>query len=308
MNVLVLGVGGVVSQGIVKVLRSTLDVKIIGACVDQNAAGFQWCDKTLISPYAHDHNFMRWLKSVCTLERVEVILSGVEEVLLELAKNRDELPVCIVSDQDSLITTQDKLRTAWWLRGNDFNYPITVTDKTEVAPMFGTTRHLLIAKQRKGKGSAGLITITNQAELDYALTKTDYIYQEYLKGPEYTVATWSDRAGQVRGCITFRRTLKDGTTVYAEAVDEPTVRDEAIRIATALQPMGPCNIQMKLTERGPVCFEINNRFSGTTPIRARLGWNDVEATLRHYVLGEEARDMSIIMQGRAVRYWAEWYP
>ena len=71
--------------------------------------------------------------------------------------------------------------------------------------------------------------------------------------------------------------------------------------------MGPSNIQMRIARGRPVCFEVNIRFSGTTPIRARLGFNDVEAALRHYVIGEPAKDLSLITSGIALRYWNEMY-
>ena len=43
-------------------------------------------------------------------------------------------------------------------------------------------------------------------------------------------------------------------------------------------------------------------------MRARLGFNDVEATLRHYVLGETARDLPEVKSGQALRLWREIYP
>jgi carbamoyl-phosphate synthase large subunit len=56
-----------------------------------------------------------------------------------------------------------------------------------------------------------------------------------------------------------------------------------------------------------VCFEINVRFSGTTPVRARLGFNDVEAALEHYILGQPDVDLPLITSGIALRYWNEAY-
>jgi len=64
---------------------------------------------------------------------------------------------------------------------------------------------------------------------------------------------------------------------------------------------------MRVHNGRAVCFEINVRFSGTAPIRARLGFNDVEAALRHYVLAEPAADLPLITSGIALRYWNEAY-
>ncbi len=54
------------------------------------------------------------------------------------------------------------------------------------------------------------------------------------------------------------------------------------------------------------CFEINVRFSGTTPIRARFGFNEVEAALRDFVLGEPVT-LPRVTSGAVVRYINELY-
>ena len=103
----------------------------------------------------------------------------------------------------------------------------------------------------------------------------------------------------------LRRELLEGTTYRAEAGEFPEVRRAVVRMAEVLGPMGPSNFQLRLHHGIPVCFEINIRFSGTTPIRARLGFNDVEAVLRHYVLHEPATDLPLVTRGIALRYWNE---
>jgi carbamoyl-phosphate synthase large subunit len=54
----------------------------------------------------------------------------------------------------------------------------------------------------------------------------------------------------------------------------------------------------------PVCFELNVRFSGTTPIRARWGYNDVEAMIREYILDEPVT-LNPLKEGKVYRYYNE---
>lgn len=61
---------------------------------------------------------------------------------------------------------------------------------------------------------------------------------------------------------------------------------------------------MMITERGPVPFEFNARFSGTTPIRAHYGFNEPEMTLRSYRLGEKIEPPRI-GRGVVLRYIEE---
>ena len=44
-----------------------------------------------------------------------------------------------------------------------------------------------------------------------------------------------------------------------------------------MKPYGPMNFQLKFTKNGPMIFEINPRFSGTTPIREKFGLNEYTA-------------------------------
>ena len=46
---------------------------------------------------------------------------------------------------------------------------------------------------------------------------------------------------------------------------------------------------------------------GTTPLRARFGFNEVEWVLRHLILDQPAVDLPVVSSGIALRYWNEIY-
>jgi carbamoyl-phosphate synthase large subunit len=317
LNVLVLGVGGNVSQGILKALAlAKLPCRIVGACVSPQSAGLYLVPKAYISPFANDPNFLDWLIRICRAERIHAIFSGTEQVLSVLAENSAVIQAeCgafpIVSPPEILRLGNDKLATCQWLAQKGFNYPqyALSIDTHSLQALVAQVGFPLLAKPRFGKGSQGIVLVHHQAELEKISTISDYLVQEYLPDAEheYTSGCFSDRNGQVRGVITFRREINAGTSVYAEAGDYPLVHGEAWRIAQALCPLGPCNVQSRLHQNQAVCFEINLRFSGTTPARAHFGFNDVELALRHYVLGEPASDLPLITHGKFARYWNEVY-
>jgi carbamoyl-phosphate synthase large subunit len=66
-------------------------------------------------------------------------------------------------------------------------------------------------------------------------------------------------------------------------------------------------VQLRLVDGRPVPFELNVRFSGTTPMRVQLGFNEVEAALRHFVLGEDELPLADVEEGVVLRYWNEMY-
>ncbi len=318
LPVLVLGVGGNVSQGILKAIAmGSLPCRVVGACVSPLSYGLYTADAAYVSPAARDPAFVPWLVDVCRREGVRAVLSGVEAVLTVLAAHRAAIEHetgarVIVSDPDVLAIGDDKLGTAHWLAAHECHAPQSAdaSDADAVAALVAACGFPLIAKPRAGKGHAGVLVLRTPADLAYAAAQPAYLVQEYLGSDdtEYTAGCYSDRDGRVRGVIAMRRALQEGTTYKAEVGDYPAVRAEAARIAAALRPMGPSNVQLRVTDDGrPVCFEINVRFSGTTPMRAHFGFNDVEAALRHYVLDEPAADLPHITAGVALRYWNEIY-
>lgn len=317
LNVLVLGVGGNVSQGILKALNlSSLSCRVVAACTSPESFGLFTSVRSYVSPTAHAPEFLPWILDVCRREEVHSVLSGVEPVLDALLQHSDAIStstgaICLTNAPRAVEVGRDKLRTCEWLRDHGFNYPAFASsdDADGLQALAKTSGFPLLAKPRAGKGSSGIFLIREPESLRRVRDLPDYVVQEYLgdDSTEFTVSCFTDRDDEVRGIIVLRRRLLQGTTLVASAGHYPELRREAERIAAALRPRGPLNIQMRIHRGKPVCFEMNVRFSGTTPMRARLGFNDVESALRHYVLGEPAADLPLITEGHVLRYWNELY-
>jgi carbamoyl-phosphate synthase large subunit len=332
LNVLVLGVGGNVSQSIQKALRLVpLEIRLLAACISPASTGLHVADRAFISPLAADPDFVPWLLELCAQERIDAVLSGSEIVLETIAPHAAEIElrtgaVCIVSTPDVLRTGRDKLLTARWLESKGLPVPgyADLADVGAVASLVEKCGFPLIAKPRYGKGGDGILIVRDRSDLDRVLgaedlslrelvgetlTASDLVLQQYLgsERDEYTAGCFCDRSGRLLGTIVMRRRLHAGTTVAAELGEFPEVSEVAGAIAAALGPLGPCNVQLRVHDGNPIPFEINPRFSGTTAMRARMGFNEVETALRHFVLGEDAAAMEPRPSGVALRYWNELY-
>lgn len=326
LNVLVLGVGGNVGQSIQKALAvARMPVRVVAACISEDAAGLYLADRAYVSPLAESPEFLPWLLDVCARERIEAVFSGSELVLEVLARVASEVraqtgAVCIVSDQQVLRTGRDKLLTCRWLAEQGLPVPAFahLSDSAAVRTLVQRCGFPLIAKPRFGKGSDAILTIRDERQLDevveatemvLARPSTEMVLQEYLgsEHEEFTAGCFCDADGHLAGTIVMRRRLHLGTTGVAELGAFPEVREVASSIVTALRPLGPCNVQLRMRSGSPVPFELNPRFSGTTALRARMGFNEVEASLRHFVLGEPAPSMNDVGSGYALRYWNEVY-
>lgn len=318
IHILVLGVGGNVSQGIVKALRKTdLDIHITGACVSPVSAGLYMCDEAFLSPYAKEECFISWLAEICNRQKIDMIVTGVEEIIREIVRQKQYLErragaVFVASSYEQLKTGQDKLLTARWLKENGCNYPAfcEAGDAGGAAELVKRIGFPLLAKPRRGKGSHGIYVLHDEEELKKLDSLENYVLEEYIGSSdhEYTVGCYCSRNGALMDVIAMRRRLKNGTTVWAEVVENEAIRREAEKICRAFCPKGPLNLQMRLNAEGePVCFEMNVRFSGTTAMRANFGFCDVEAMVREYVLGEPIENCFHVMPGEAYRYDEELY-
>jgi len=314
LTVLVLGVGGNVGQGILKALdQADLECRVLAACVSPLGAGLYGADRSFVSPRADHEEFLPWLTAVCVDESVDAVLSGSEPVLDALARHAEQLrtdtgALSVVSRPDVLEVGGDKLRTARWLEQQGLAFPRSADrdDDAALSALAAECGFPLVAKPRAGKGAVGVSTIADEDALGCLERGAGVMVQEHLEGEEFTVGCLSDRDGQVAAAVAMRRELMQGTTYRAEAGEFREVRAEAMAIARALRPAGPLNVQLRVAGGRPVAFDLNVRFSGTTPARARLGFNEVEAALRHFVRGEPIEPAEVT-QGTVLRYWNELY-
>ena len=154
----------------------------------------------------------------------------------------------------------------------------------------------LIVKPRVGARSVGVVKVQTKDELARALAPGDgLMIQECVatERAEYTVGTLTFE-GRCEASIVMRRDLRDGNTYRAYVEAFPELNVEVRRMAEALGSHGPANFQFRLDAQGRAkVFEINGRFSGTTPLRMRAGFNEVEMVLRRFLRGEPIKQPSV---------------
>jgi carbamoyl-phosphate synthase large subunit len=317
INVLVTGAGGPLGQSIMKATkRADLPCRIVATDRQPLSVGFQWSDCYYVLPSAEELEYLPRLRSLCRSESVDAILIGSEGEMHVLAGVKDSFEretgtKAIVSPPEVLKISSDKWETVNFLASNRLNHPRSAIPE-EVDQLESLVSDLgfpLIVKPRVSSGSKGMFKVYNRHELEATLRLVKQpVVQEYLQpdDEEYTCAVFVDQDGQTQGSIVMWRELAAGLTYRAKVVENRIVADTAVAVANALKPLGPCNVQLRLTQRGPVPFEINARFSSTTSIRAYFGYNEVEMALRSYVMGERILPPKP-RSGIALRFWEELY-
>lgn len=317
LNVLVTGVGAPLGQSIMKAARRAgLPCRLVATDRHPLSVGFHWADSYYVLPTAEEPAYLTQLATICLEERVDAILIGSETEMHVLAQaketfERETGTRIVVSPPEVLRISTDKWETVRFLAAHGLNYPRSALpeEPEELEALITDAGFPLIVKPRNSSGSKGLFKVQSRPELASVLQLVQRpVVQEYLQpdDQEYTTAAFVDDVGQPQGTIVIRRELAAGLTYRARVEQNPVVATAAEAVAGALRPLGPCNVQLRLTERGPVPFEINARFSSTTSIRACFGYNEVEMALRCYVLGERITPPRP-RQGIALRFWDELY-
>ena len=77
--------------------------------------------------------------------------------------------------------------------------------------------------------------------------------------------------------------------------------DGVKNITNFIKPLGPLNFQLCLTSRGPIIFEVNPRFSGTTPLRCMYGVNEIDILIND--LEQKPQKKNKLKYGIIMRYF-----
>ncbi|MDQ6859632.1 MAG: ATP-grasp domain-containing protein [Verrucomicrobiota bacterium] len=318
ITLLITGVGGPLGQALIKAARmSALPARIIGTDRHPLSIGLGWVDQGhVIASSSERDAYLAAIQQICASEHVTLVLPGSDTELEILSSAAESLcsetgAIVVCSKPEVLQIGLDKCATCGFLERNGLNFPAyaTLQDAAAVHALIAQFGFPLLAKPCRGSGSRGVTKVRDHSDLAYLRTlSTEIIVQEYLApdDEEYTVAVYTQRDGKQAGSICFKRELVAGNTYRAFVNQNATVIAEAEAVARSLGAIGPCNVQLRLTARGPVTFEINPRFSGTTAMRAHFGYNEVEMAMRDHALGLPV-PKPLVRPGIALRFWDEIY-
>ncbi|MBD0298627.1 MAG: ATP-grasp domain-containing protein [Flavisolibacter sp.] len=313
-NILVTGAGALLGQGILRCLHfSKNNYNIITADPDYRAQGHCLGNKAYIIPFANDPLYMNRIEEIIEKETVDAILIGTDVELPPFAKYKSELeekyPInVIVSNRNVIDIANNKWLTAEFLRKNNFPYPVSAltTNKEAIAMLMQKSQFPFIAKPVDGARSKGIRILTSEKDLnDVCSYPNNLVVQELLSEEEGEFTTGCMVVGGTcKAIVSLKRDLRDGNT-YRAYRDGENIHDKLIsRIAETLGADGPVNFQYRIRKGEPVIFEINGRFSGTTPLRYMFGFNEVEALLNH-IFGIEEMEQPILRDGAVFRTFSD---
>ncbi len=300
INVLLTGAGGNLAHFIRSALHAAdLKIRIVTCDYSHFAVGLYQEEVGYVVPPAKDRAYLPRMMEICAKEKIRIIMAGGMVEQRVLAAHADEFlqktgAMVLSSSPEALLRMEDKYELARWLESAGLNFPRSVlpSGKDEYARFVAEMSFPYVVKDRLGAGSQSIGIARNRTDLDYLLNRIpNPVVQEYLypDNEEYTVGVFTDSRHRAAGSIVMKRWLGLGMTSKAQVLPESNLGPFCERIVEGLGGLGPANVQLRLTDRGPVVFEINARFSSTTSARAHYGFNEAEMSIRHFVLNETLR-------------------
>ena len=296
---------------------------IVGADAQTECSQSRFVNEFITLPRANHPDYMKELLLVCNRFEIRALFHGCEPELKRFSVERDRIEeqgvflpinptrlidVCMNKEATNQLLSDLGFEVPWYLRAKKRDdlkqidwYPVVVK------PSVG------------GGGSANVYIAQNITELlglaNYLGLESiadNFIIQEYVGTPEeeYTVGVLHDMDGNYINSIAVRRLLSERLNISSSALNHTNrtelgpklvissgvshgyigrfseVTVQCKEIAKAIGAKGPINIQCRLVNGKVKVFEINPRFSGTTSLRAMVGYNEPDILIRKHINGE----------------------
>lgn len=244
--------------------------RVIAVDASPTSAALYVADEHYVVPRSDDPAFLEQVSQVCTEREVRLLVPTRDEELPLFATQKAALArqgtTVMVSDPEAVRVCQDKLEFARFCKAQLIETPTLYEGAPPCFPVF--------VKPRVGKGGRGTFLARSQSELESALAflRGDAVVQDYVVAPEFTIDLFADFSGTVISAVPRQRLLVvGGESFVSKTVKEPRLRDEAIRLARALQLAGHCTIQCFLDEDIVKFIEVNPRFGGAAALGFAAG-------------------------------------
>lgn len=345
IRVMVTGVaGGSIGEQVCKALRlGRRQYRITATNMTAGAAFVVKADNYETLPPVSDSKYLESILDLIDKHSIEFIIPGSDPELTFLSKYREAISktgVQLLINTDKVITLSlDKFMSFEFLTEHGFRVPaMFVGDDRTVIDSVSGGPPWIVKPTLGGGGSVFTFIAQDQAELTFFieyLLRQGYkpLIQEYVGNAEneYTIGVMHSPKGDFFGAIALRRHILSGLSNHfalpnrtgrdnlgaklaissgisqGNLVDFKPVLIAAKDIANCLGSRGPLNIQGRWDGKRFIPFEINPRFSGTTPMRAMSGINEPEMLIEWHLGLDQNSDYSNIRYGEFKRGLIEYF-
>jgi carbamoyl-phosphate synthase large subunit len=288
-TVLLTGAGGPAIAGMISVLRKW-GHRIVTVDMLPFASGFYLGDSAYVVPAGNAPDFLPRLKEICLLEKVDAVVSVVDEELTHVLE-LESMGIAVIQPRLEFVEfSLDKLRCMRELRAAGLNAPQTWM----VNELPADVGYPLFVKPRVGRGSRGCGKVNSPGELKAFVAASSYapeqlLAQNFIAGMEFTVSVVVWRDGKVQAVVPKQIISKVGVTKAAVTRRNAKIETLCKAIQEHFHADGPFNVQLVLDQNGePWPFEINPRFSTSITLTSAAGADELGGLLSQALFGQDS--------------------
>lgn len=267
--------------------RLSVDLTILACDLEPDlSAACAVADRAFKVPRCDDPAYVEAIKDIVRDFNVALVVPTIDPELLPLAQAVDDFKALgarvHVSDLSVIEIARDKARTSNVFAGAGVPVPRTLGETQLRADPMALTWPVF-AKPSGGSASRGLALYHSMSDVPDAFEEP-MIFQDTLKGPEYTINMFVDQAGMLK-CVVphIRLSIRAGEVEKGRTARREDLKNIAQGIATALPGLRgvACFQVIDDPAHGPRVIEINARFGGGYPLADNAG-----ATFAQWLLEE----------------------
>ncbi|EMJ3469011.1 ATP-grasp domain-containing protein [Vibrio harveyi] len=272
---------------------------VVGADMQNSAPGFSGCDICEIVPSIYDENYIDNIVSICTRNKIDLLVSLNDMELPILSESRELIESVgtklAVSNSEVIDICSDKWLTYQFAQEHNILTPKTYLSPAETIDECakGLVNYPFIIKPRWGSASFGLFKANNEDELkryfsqckknlkssylnDFAKHEDSVIIQQFIQGQEYGVDVFCSLEGDfLSSTQKIKVAMRSGETDKATTVKNAFLSDIAKLLATKLKHVGNLDCDFFQVDGQFYLLEMNPRFGGGYPFSHEAGSNYV---------------------------------
>jgi carbamoyl-phosphate synthase large subunit len=288
--------------------------------------GLYGAERRYILPPGYSPDYLDAVRRIVMREGIVAILPGTQPETDMLSRHADSLGVgchVVANPPDIIQLCKSKQTLQQWLEANAIAVPRSAQgdDWKTLAEQAGFP---LVAKPTEDTGgSRGVALLNDEEEVKIYLQSfpaEKILFQEYVGciDSEFTVGVMISKEGKIIDSLVMHRSLVglslgikrelNGKTYglstgYSQGYirKHSQIQSACEDLALKLGARGPLNIQLRLHQGKVFVFEVHPRFSGTSSIRAQVGFNEADTLIRNFVFGEKFGRLSYQTEVAAIR-------
>ena len=292
-NILVTGTSSYgVGEGIIKVIAESKyrkQINLIGASNNNLTAFKMLLENYYVLPNADAEEYILELEKVIVTEKIKLIIPGSENEMVFFSQHKDAI--------------EKKFNLIIWV--NNYNFIKKFNNKIMAEEFFNKNNFLtpksskefrgnkMLIKPIQGKGSEGIYIVDNKEKFDnikkiYSLFGRKFICQEFIDGEaEYTVSLICSKKNPK--ILIMERILNKGATQFSKIVKDKELEKIILNLNDLFSEELIMNIQVIKSNGQHYIIEINPRFSGSSPMRSKLGYNEFDLIFSERIMKEDCK-------------------